>query len=448
MNARLDFTVPTLGECKIPSPILLSKSPSDNLANYVDDAAHILHSIAYDPLAPGGNAGYGIIQMAGPREKIYFHPRHVHAGILTCGGLCPGLNDVIRALVRALSNRYGVTRITGVRWGYHGFLGDVPGDSLVDLNPDVVDDIHRIGGSVLGSSRGGGERTVEIVDAIERLNMNIIFVIGGDGTQKGALHIADEIARRGLRIAVVGIPKTVDNDLSFIDKSFGFETAVQKATEAVTAAHQEAHSAINGIGLVKVMGRESGYIAGCTALASHDVNFVLIPEVPFGLEGPEGLFFHLERRLERRNHAVIVVAEGAGQDCFDAGKLGFDESGNRRLGDIGQYLKQKIAEHFRARNVPINLKYIDPGYIIRSAVAAPADSLYCTRLATNAVHAAMAGKTRMIISELHNTFVHIPIDVAVSVRNVIDPEGPLWLDILQATGMPARMGNAGSRPEQ
>jgi len=242
-------------------------------------------------------------------------------------------------------------------------------------------------------------------------------------------------------VAVVGIPKTVDNDLSFIDRSFGFETAVGKATETVSAAHQEAHSAFHGIGLVKVMGREAGFIAACTALASHDVNFALIPEVPFELEGPNGLFAHLKERLLKRNHAVVVVAEGAGREFFASQDLGRDESGNPKLGDIGLYLKKRISDWFAADGTEITLKYIDPSYIIRSSVAAPADSMYCSRLASNAVHAAMAGKTAMLISELHNTFVHIPLEVAVSSRNLVDPEGSLWLDVIQALGMPERMTN-------
>lgn len=433
-----DFTVRTLGECRIRSPIVLSGAGAagDRSVDYVGDGEGIVFDIDARRAASSAR-----IQRAGPREMIYFNPRHARAGILTCGGLCPGLNDVIREVVRTLWSRYGVTRVTGVKFGYHGFLGDVPGDPLVDLDPDRVDDIHRMGGSILGTSRGGGERTQEIVDAIERINLNMLFVIGGDGTQKGALAITDEIARRGLKIAVIGIPKTVDNDLSFIDRSFGFETAVGKATEIVYAAHQEAHSAVHGVGLVKVMGRESGFIAACTALASHDVNFVLIPEVPFELEGPNGLFAHLKTRLLARNHAVIVVAEGAGREFLAAQDLGKDESGNARLGDIGAYLKRRIAEWFAADGTEITLKYIDPSYIIRSAIAAPADSLYCSRLATNAVHAAMAGKTGMLISELHNTFVHIPMEVATSERNLIDPESALWLDVIQALGMPERMTN-------
>jgi len=313
----------------------------------------------------------------------------------------------------------------------------------MELNPDVVDDIHRIGGSVLGSSRGGGERTGDIVDSIERLNLNQLYIIGGDGTQKGALKIANEIQERGLKIAVIGVPKTIDNDLSFIEKSFGFETAVVKATEAVYAAHQEAHSAYNGIGLVKVMGRESGFIAAHTAIASHDVNYVLIPEVPFELKSPNGLFAHLERRLEKRQHAVILVSEGAGQDLMhaDTTSLGTDASGNKKLGDIGTFLRDRITAHFRSRKIPMSLKYIDPSYIIRSSTAIPSDSMYCSRLGSNAVHAGMAGKTKTLVSLVNNHFVHLPIEVAVQTRNTVDPESSLWRDVIDATGMPMKMTN-------
>lgn len=441
MKSGIDFSIEVLGEAKNHSPIKLSRVQGDDIANYVGDDEFILYDIDVDKSFDPGTHDLGLIQKAGPREMIYFNPRHVHAGILTCGGLCPGLNDVIRSLVRSLWNRYGVRRITGIRFGYNGFLDESIVDPLVELNPDVVDDIHRFGGSMLGSSRGSGEKVEEIVDSIERLNLNMMFIIGGDGTQKGSLAIAEEIGRRNLKIAVIGIPKTIDNDLSFIDKSFGFETAVARAVEAVTAAHQEAHSAINGIGLVKVMGRESGFIAAHTALASHDVNFVLIPEVPFDMDGPNGFLEHLKKRLERRGHAVIVVAEGAAQELFMDQVLGHDDSGNRKMGDIGVLLKNRINEYFKSIKMNVNLKYIDPSYIIRSSVAEPSDSFYCTRLATNAVHAAMAGKTKMLISELHNTFVHIPIKVAVAARNTLDPESSLWLDVLEGTGMPVLMRN-------
>lgn len=436
----LNFTIPTLGTANIPSPVALSKKTGDLIANYVSDDELIIYNINACPGNSYTPSREDLLEKAGPRELIYFDPSKVHAGIITCGGLCPGLNDVIRAVVMTLWYQYGVRRISGIRYGYRGFLPDY-GLAAADLTPDVVTGIHQMGGTLLGSSRGDGERTSEIVDSIERMNLTLLFTIGGDGTQKGALRIAEEIERRCLKTSVIGIPKTIDNDLSFIEKSFGFETAVSKAVEAVSGAHVEAYDAINGIGLVKLMGRESGFIAAHTALASNDVNYVLVPEIPFELEGEKGLLAHLKKRLESRNHAVIVAAEGAGQDLFSDSEVRLDASGNKKLDDIGLFLKQKISAYFKNENMEINIKYIDPSYIIRSTAANPSDSIYCTRLGTNAVHAGMAGKTKMLISLINNTYVHVPMKLAVSTRNRIDPESPLWRDVIQATGQPALMKN-------
>ena len=432
--------VTRLGEAKIQSPIAYSKVRGDDIANYVNDNEYVLSDVTVE--SPPVTRSYGaeqLLEVAGPRQMIYFAPGHVRAGIVTCGGLCPGLNDVIRSITRCLWYRYGVRRITGLRYGYHGLLPETQ-YTPIDLDPDEVDDIHKIGGTVLGSSRGGGERTADIVDSIERLNLNILFTIGGDGTQKGALRIAEEIAARSLKVAVIGIPKTIDNDFNFIERSFGFETAVAEATKVVAAAHTEAHSSVNGVGLVKVMGRESGFIAAHTALASHEANFTLVPEVPFELEGENGLLAHLERRLERRGHAVIIVAEGAGQDLLEQ-HAGADASGNKKLGDIGIFLRDAIQAHFRERKKVLNLKYIDPSYIIRSAPASPTDAVYCSRLGNYAAHAAMSGRTAMIIGLVNNTFVHIPMSVVVSRRKHVDPEGNLWRDVLEATHQPMRMVN-------
>jgi 6-phosphofructokinase 1 len=278
------------------------------------------------------------------------------------------------------------------------------------------------------------------VDALEQTNMNILFTIGGDGTQRGAMDISREIEKRGLKIANVGIPKTVDNDFSFIDKSFGFDTAVAKAVEVVAAAHMEAVSQINGIGLVKLMGRESGFIAVHTALASHEANFVLIPEVSFEMEGPNGFFHHLEDRLQRRHHAVVVIAEGALQDKLLT-EIKTDAGGNVKMADVGTYLRDQIQKYFDGKKMEINLKYIDPSYVIRSAPAVPSDSIYCERLGNAAAHAAMAGKTKLIIGLVNNEFVHLPTDVVISKRSHVDPEGALWRDTLDATHQPVLMLN-------
>ena len=330
-------------------------------------------------------------------------------------------------------------RISGIQYGYKGFLPEYQFGTK-PLNPDIVDDIHKIGGSYLGTSRGGGKETGKIVDAMEQLNMNVLFTIGGDGTQHGTLDIANEIDKRKLKISLVGIPKTVDNDFALIQKSFGFDTAVDKAVEVVAAAHMEAHSAINGIGLVKVMGRDSGFIAAHTALASHEVNFVLIPEIPFNLEGYNGFLNHLEQRLARSKHAVIVVAEGAMQDRLLT-DVKQDASGNVKMADVGTYLRDRINKYFDEKKIEINLKYIDPSYVIRSAPANPADSIYCERLGNAAAHAAMAGKTKLIIGLVNNEYVHLPIKMVITHRNMVDPESSLWRDTLDATHQPALMVN-------
>jgi 6-phosphofructokinase 1 len=439
MSTDYNFTIEDLGKRSIKSPITMSTTKGDKIANYVTDDQYVRFSTDVTPGAQPPLKKHQVLECAGPREMIYFTPAHVHAGIVTCGGLCPGLNDVIRSLVRCLWYRYGVRRISGIQYGYKGFLPEYQFGTKI-LNPDAVDDIHKLGGTYLGSSRGGGKEVNKIVDAMEQLNLNMLFTVGGDGTQRGTLDIAEEIDRRKLKIAMVGIPKTVDNDFDLIQKSFGFDTAVDKAVEVVAAAHMEAHSAINGIGLVKVMGRESGFIAAHTALASHEVNFVLIPEVPFNLEGYNGFLHYLEQRIIRSKHAVIVVAEGAMQDQLLTDKK-LDASGNLRMADVGIYLRDRITKYFDEKKMEINLKYIDPSYVIRSSPANPSDSIYCERLGNAAAHAAMAGKTKLIIGLVNNEFVHLPIKAVISHRNHVDPESNLWRDTLDATHQPAMMVN-------
>ena len=439
MDGNFDFTIEELGKPTIKSPLVMSKVQGDKIANYVTDDRFVRLSSFILPGDQPAVKRSQILERAGPRENIYFTPAHVHAGIVTCGGLCPGMNDVIRAIVRCLWYRYGVTRITGIRYGYLGFLPEYQ-YGVRQLDPDTVDDIHKIGGTFLGSARGGGREVEQIVDTMEKLNFNMCFVIGGDGTQRGTLDIAEEIEKRKLKIAMVGIPKTVDNDFALIDRSFGFNTAVAKAVEVVSAAHVEAVSSINGIGLVKVMGRDSGYIAAHTALASHEVNFVLIPEVPFNLEGYNGFLTHLEDRLKKRRHAVIIVAEGAMQDQLLTEKK-FDAGGNVKMADVGIYLRSRIIKYFDEKKMEINLKYIDPSYAIRSAPANPDDSIYCERLGNAAAHAAMAGKTKVIIGLVNNRFVHLPIKAVITHRNKVNPESSLWRDTLDATHQPAMMVN-------
>ncbi len=420
--------ITSLGKTKVDSPI--TKRGDVFIKENERVLINIVESYVSERLKK--NKALLSFEMAGPRRKIYFDPAKLKCGIVTCGGLCPGTNDVIRALVLELHYAYGVHNIYGFKYGLQGFVPKY-GHELVELTPQSVASIHEMGGTILGSSRGPQDIS-EIVDTLNRLNIGILFMIGGDGTLHAASEICDEIREQGLKCAVIAIPKTIDNDIYLVEKTFGFDTAVEKATEAIRAAHTEALCAYNGVSLVKFMGRFSGFIATYATLALREVNFTLIPEVEFDLDGEKGLLLALKERLERRRHAVIVVAEGAGQKFFKNQHLGTDESGNPRLGDIGRFLMEKIKAYFSRLHIPITLKYIDPSYIIRSLPANASDHIYCGFLAQNAVHAGMAGKTEMLISAWRGHYVHIPIKASIMKRKYIDFQSPLWFSVLETTG--------------
>ncbi len=374
-------------------------------------------------------------ELAGPREKLFFNPEEVTVGIVTCGGLCPGLNDVIRALTFCALESYGVKRVLGFKYGYEGLVAKYY-HYPIELTTDNTDEIHEKGGTILKSSRGAQD-TDDIIDTLIHYGVNILFTIGGDGTQRGARDIVEGVKKRNLPISVVGIPKTIDNDVSLIQRSFGFETAVEATWEIITNAHSEAKAYRNGVGLVRLMGRESGWIAASAALANSNVNFCLVPEVPFDLHGEHGFLTHLKNRLRSKEHAVVVVAEGAGQNLFDT-KLGSNKSGNKNLADIGLLLKNEIKTSFKADDIEVNVKYFDPSYNIRSRRANANDSMYCLRLGSNAVHAAMAGKTNLIVGLHHDRLVHLPISM-IGARKTIDPQSWFWQTVLQATHQPADM---------
>jgi 6-phosphofructokinase 1 len=376
-------------------------------------------------------------EKAGPREKLFFNPKRTTAAIVTCGGLCPGLNNVIRSAFLELHYNYGVRRILGVRYGYSG-LNPRAGLSPIQLTPDLVEDIHQEGGTLLGSSRGP-QPTKTMVDFLASKKVNLLLCVGGDGTLRGARDLANEAQRRGCSIAVVGIPKTIDNDVMYMTRTFGVSTAMAIASHVLECAHAEAHSAYHGVGLVKIMGRHAGFVAATATLASQEVNFCLIPEVPFALSGRHGFLKALQRRLEARQHAVVAVAEGAGQDLLHANPGRTDASGNVRLGDIGVFLKDQIKAAFKKRRTAVDVKYFDPSYIVRSVPANADDAILCDHLARHAVHAGMAGKTNLVVGLWNGTFTHLPIPLAVSDKRHIDPEGRLWTSVLAATGQPRRM---------
>ncbi len=432
-DESLDTTIDTLGEAKIDSPLLKTGNLKKD-RDFISDDERIVIDVFRKNLSRMilAEKEPPAFEMAGQREKIYFDPNKLKCAIVTCGGLCPGLNDVIRAITLGLFYRYGVKNIYGIRYGLQGFIPEY-GHDVLELNPDSVANILDMGGSILGSSRGPQDID-EVVDCLERMNIGILFMIGGDGTLMAASKVADTISARGLKIGVIGIPKTIDNDIYLISRSFGFDTAVDVATMAIRGAHNEAASYPGGIGLIKLMGRHSGFIAATATLAQQDVNFVLIPEVDFDIDGPNGLLHAIEKRLQYRKHAVIVVAEGAGQKYFEDIGDDHDASGNVRLKDIGLLLKDRIASYFASRNIEIALKYIDPSYMIRSLPANPNDSVFCGFLGHGAVHAGMAGKTRLIISYWNAHLVHVPMSISVGKRKQVVPNGKLWRTVLESTG--------------
>lgn len=436
-----DFQITSLGKCNVISPLKQSKRDDSPVYKFVRDDERILYDVSLDSFKKCREEGCTPVsfEKAGPKEMIFFEPAKTKVGIVTCGGICPGLNNVIRSLVNQLTYRYGINRIIGIMYGYEGFISDF-NHPVVELTTTMVSDIHIAGGTILGTSRGNQD-VAKIVDTLEILNINVLFCIGGDGTLRGAHAIHEEIQNRKLKISVAGIPKTIDNDIDLIQKSFGFETAFSIANDVIRNAHNEAQGAYNGIALVKLMGRDSGFIAASASLATQEVNFVLVPEISFDLYGPRGFLKLLRKRLEEKHHAVIVVAEGAGQELFESKDFQTDASGNIKHKDIGIYIKEKIKEDFDEKGFPYSIKYIDPSYIIRSAPANPNDSKFCNLLAQNAVHAALAGKTDFVTGYWNNEFTLLPIPMAVARRKKIDVEGELWWNVLEATGQPTSMKN-------
>lgn len=407
-----------LGEITFPSP------------RSADDASDIL--VPAEIQWPQGTPPEDLIlfEKAGARANLYFNPEVTRAAIVTCGGLCPGLNNVIRSVTRELILCYGVQSVLGIRGGYRG-LDPASGKEPMELTEDNVEEIHKKGGTLLGTSRGPVDPAVAVDFLIAR-KIDILFTVGGDGTQRGGHAIYKEAARRGHALAVVGIPKTIDNDVNYVSRTFGFVTAVAEAVRVIDSAHTEARSVDNGVSLVKLMGRHAGFISAAATVASQDVNFCLIPEQRFS---PDCLFDALEKRLARKNHAVIVVAEGAGEDLM--AKTGEkDASGNAILGNIGHFLRDVINRYFKERKIEMTLRYFDPSYLIRGCPANTEDALLCDRMGRHAVHAAMSGRTGLVIGFLHGQFVHVPIDLITAGSKRLDPDGELWSAVLSTTRQP------------
>ena len=424
-----DLTIEKLGSPTIDSPLIQGRR------HFTDDHEKILLYSHSENLKWYENSDKELpmFERAGPRCKIFFDPKKLNCGIVTCGGLCPGLNDVIRTITLSLTWQYGVENVFGFRYGYAGLSSKAPQQPLL-LTPELVNDIHLKGGDILSSSRGPQD-VDDMVDNLEKMGIGLLFTIGGDGTLRGAHELTKNIKKRGLKISVIGIPKTIDNDISGIEQSFGFSTAVEAARPAIRCAHEEARGAWNGVGLVKLMGRDSGFIAAYATIANSDVNFCFIPEVPLVLEGENGFLKDLEKRLDKKHHALIVVAEGVGRQMTEKnGIQKKDASGNIVREDIGLILKERIKNYFQEKKKPLSLKYIDPSYMIRSLPTDSNDAAFCVLLGQNAVHAGMSGRTNMVVGCWNQYFVHIPISLTILKKKKVDPNGHLWQTVLETTG--------------
>ena len=426
---EFSFDVETLGPCKIDSPV--------RIREFLPDGARVVLSLDAGQLqASCGKLGcLPTFERSGPHRKIFHDPAWSRAAIVTCGGLCPGLNHVIKGVVEILSFDYGIKAVYGIRYGFRGFIPRFGLTPLL-LDPEVVDTIHERGGTILGSSRGQQD-TGEIVDTLSRMNINLLFCVGGDGTLRAARDISDECRKRRMSVSVIGIPKTIDNDLNFVGRSFGFETAVAETTPVIQSAHMEAKGAERGIGIVKLMGRDSGFIAAYASLAHPVVNFCLIPELDFDMHGENGLLAALERRFESgKDHGVIVVAEGAGQRHIAGEPERRDASGNILKKDIGEFLQREIKSFFDAKKIDVAIKYLDPSYSIRSVPARGTDAIRCYLLARNAVHAAMAGRTNCVVGNPHSSnysYCLVPIALAAVERQKVDLASDLWKAVMDAT---------------
>jgi 6-phosphofructokinase 1 len=433
--------------------------------NVIDDSHVILGDIVRHGSSPPTSRCW---VRAGPRALCYFEPHSVVAAVVTCGGLCPGLNNVVREIVLTLHNTYGARRVYGVQKGYWGFhtpdadlsVGaarhpSCPSADAPVLTPEGVAGINTQGGTVLGADRGGlsASSVAADVDVILRFcanrGINQLYVIGGDGTHRGASSVALEAQRRRVPLAVAAIPKTIDNDVDIIDRSFGFETAYSEAQQAIRSAKTEAASALNGLGIGKLRGRHAGFIAAHAAMASGDVDLCLIPEVPVVFTGPASFGAHVLAVMRRKGHAVVVVAEGAGEKeilaeqraaataASAAGGACFDAGGNALLPEVGPWLKAKLSAYLTERGCRPICKYIDPSYMIRSVAAHAADAEYCMLLGQNAVHGAMAGFTGFSTGLVNNRMAYIPISaITANSPRKMNARGRTYERLLQITRQP------------
>ena len=327
-------------------------------------------------------------------------------GVLTGGGDCPGLNAAIRAVVRR-AICYGY-EVIGIKDGWKGLV-DV---DLVPLTRDSVSGIHVKGGNILGTSRTNPFRDEEtarrVMENIEGCGFDALVCIGGNDT----LGVANKLYKEGIK--TVGIPKTIDNDLSGTDYTFGFDTAVSIVTEAIDRLHSttEAHHRVM---VVEVMGRHAGWIATYGGLAGG-AHLILIPERPFTIDDVCRV---IERRKERgRYFSIIVVAEGAkpeGLEGYITRGAKRDEFGNVTLGGIGWFLAEEIE-----KKTGMETRYVVLGHLQRGGTPTAFDRILATRYGVAAVDLIKAGRFGRMVALKGNRIVDIPLEEGVKEAKQVD----------------------------
>jgi len=369
---------------------------------------------------------------ANATRHIYWDPKDVRAAIVTCGGLCPGLNSVVRELTDCLYNEYGVKDILGMRGGYHG-LSNPEELTPMYLTPKIVNEIHMKGGSVLMAGRGGND-CIRIVDKLKERDINMLFVVGGDGTQSGAHALFLEARKRKMPISIVGVPKSIDNDVMYFDKTFGFESAVAEAVSVIRGSFVEATSANRAVSIVKLMGRDAGFVSMYAAVASNLVDLCLIPEVDVKLQD---VLAYVDKVLAQKGYMVVAVAEGAGQNFVES--EGVDPTGHTKYGDVGVFLRDAINEHLKRSDDGGRSFYFDPSYMIRAVPANPIDHIFCSRLSRDAVHTAMRGYTGVCVGPIHNIIIIMPMNNIASRQKTVNVHRNMWQVCVHQSGMPQQL---------
>ena len=341
-------------------------------------------------------------------------------GILTSGGDCAGLNAVIRAVTHRAIDGYG-WRVFGIHEGMHGLM-ERPVDCEELTLAMFTGNILRMGGTILGTINKGDpfafpmpdgsvrDRSNEIIEGYRELELDALIVVGGDGS----LAIARRVAQQG-GLNLIGVPKTIDNDVGSTENAIGYGTAVDVATEALDKLQPTAASH-SRVMVLEVMGRDAGHIALAAGI-SGGADIILMPEIPYKLE-------NVARRIETvrqqgRNFALVVVAEAVKTETGERVMV-TDSQGRQRFGGIGYHLGARIADVTGAETRVTVL-----GHIQRGGTPSPLDRLYASAFGVHAVDLAAEGKFDRMVAWTSRECIDVPLAEAIAQYQAVDPNGAL-----------------------